>query len=358
MKKIIIASIIIVTFSSFYAYSTLDSYLRAPLVVPEKENVILVESGYSLKTVTRELQKKGVLPHPDWLSFYARLTKRTMVRTGEYLLSQGMTPLQLLTALNTGDVVHHQVTLVEGKTFKQTLAALWVEEKLHKSLNGLPDQILIERLGVDGNNLEGLFFPDTYQYTADMSDADVLKESYQRMEQVLEEEWQGRDSDLPYKNSYEALIMASIVEKETGVPEERSAIAGVFVRRLQKGMRLQTDPTVIYGLGDAYDGNLTRKNLLADTAYNTYTRIGLPPTPIALPGREAIHAALHPQQGDSLFFVGKGDGHHYFSATLAEHEKAVRQYQLVRKKDYHSAPTTINHRTPLNQVKQQSNPVK
>jgi UPF0755 protein len=269
-----------------------------------------------------------------------------MIRTGEYLLRQGMTPLELLTALNEGDVVHHQVTLVEGKTFRQTLATLLAEEKLHKSLNGLPDPILIERLGIDGNNLEGLFFPDTYQYTVDMSDADVLKQAHQKMQMILEEEWQARDANLPYKNSYEALIMASIVEKETGAPEERPAIAGIFVRRLQKGMRLQTDPTVIYGLGDAYKGNLTKQHLLDDTPYNTYTRAGLPPTPIALPGREAIHAALHPEPGDSLFFVGKGDGHHYFSATLAEHEKAVRKYQLVRKKDYHSSPSV-----PVNKAK-------
>ncbi len=216
------------------------------------------------------------------------------------------------------------------------------EEKLQKSLNGLPDPILIERLGVEGNSLEGWFFPDTYQYTVDMSDADILKAAHRKMQLILDEEWQQRDQNLPYKNAYEALIMASIVEKETGAAEERPAIAGIFVRRLQKGMKLQTDPTVIYGLGDAYKGNLTRKHLLEDTPYNTYTRTGLPPTPIALPGREAIHAAMHPQQGDSLFFVGKGDGHHYFSATLAEHEKAVRQYQLTRKKDYHSAPAAAN----------------
>lgn len=344
MKKILIASLIVIAVFAVYAYKIINTYLHTPLMLTETNDVILVESGSSLKTVAKQLQQMGVLPHPDWLSLYARVTKKTMIRTGEYLLKQGMTPLQLLSAMNKGDVVHHQITLVEGKTFNQTLTAILAEPKLHKSLNGLPKQILIERLGVEGNSLEGLFFPDTYQYTVDMSDADILKQAYKKMKLILDEEWQARDNSLPYKNSYEALIMASIVEKETGAPEERSAIAGVFVRRLQKGMRLQTDPTVIYGLGEAYKGNLTRKHLLEDTPYNTYTRSGLPPTPIALAGREAIHAAMHPQKGDSLFFVGRGDGHHYFSATLAEHEKAVRQYQLTRKKDYHSAPSALPNR--------------
>jgi len=350
MKKIITVSLVIFICAVLYAYKTLNTYLHTPLAVADKEEVILVESGHSLKSVTKELQNKGVLPHPGWLSVYARITKRTMVRAGEYLLSQGMTPLQLLSALNEGDVIRHQVTLVDGRTFKQALALVLSEEKLHKTLQGLSDQQLLERLNVEGNTLEGMFFPDTYQYTADMSDADVLKEAHRRMQQVLIEEWQNRDANLPYQNAYEALIMASIVEKETGAAEERPTIAGVFIRRLEKGMKLQTDPTVIYGLGDAYKGNLTRKHLMDDTPYNTYTRSGLPPTPIALPGREAIHAALHPDGGDSLFFVGKGDGHHYFSSTLAEHEKAVRQYQLTRKKDYHSAPV-VNSRAPFSKGK-------
>jgi UPF0755 protein len=304
----------------------------------EKQRIFLVETGTSFTATTNKLSKEGVLLHPVLLRFYARVTNRTIIRSGEYLLEQGMTPLQLLSLFNAGNVMRHQLTMVEGRTVRQILQMLSAEEKLQKKLKGLSDQQLMALLGVHGNSLEGLLFPDTYQYTVDSSDLDLLKEANQKLEQVLEEEWQTRDGNLPYKNAYDALIMASIIEKETGTPEERSAIAGVFVRRLQKGMKLQTDPTVIYGLGDAYAGNLTRKHLLLDTPYNTYTRSGLPPTPIALAGREAIHAALHPEDGDTLYFVGKGDGHHYFSSTLAEHEKAVRRFQLTRTQNYRSSP--------------------
>ena len=341
-KTILVAVALSLIVLFFSLYLAVKSCLNTPLALKEKENTFLVESGSSVTAITKKLHKEGILLCPEWLRIYARLTNRTMIRAGEYLLKEGMTPMQLLSAINQGDVVRHQLTLVEGRTFKQTLQVLFEEEKLQKKLKGIPDRALIEQLGIDGHNLEGLFFPDTYQYTIDMSDIDVLREAHKKLTQVLDEEWQSRDSNLPYQNSYEALIMASIIEKETGAPEERSAIAGVFVRRLEKGMKLQTDPTVIYGLGDAYKGNLTRKNLLEDTPYNTYTRAGLPPTPIALPGREAIHAALHPQSGDSLFFVGKGDGHHYFSSSLAEHESAVRKYQLMRVKNYRSSPDQSN----------------
>jgi len=342
MKKIVLLIVVSVLMLVGVSYTLISNYLHTPIVVKGGETIIQVEPGSSLKRISRELETVGVLSHATWLDIYARIRGLTNIKMGEYRLSNGLTPLQLLADFNQGNVIQHQVTLVDGKTFRDALSALQAEEKLHKSLNGLPDQILLQRLGVGGNSLEGLFFPDTYQYTIDMSDADVLKQAYHKMQQVLNEEWKQRDANLPYKNSYEALIMASIVEKETGAPEERPAIAGVFVRRLQKGMKLQTDPTVIYGLGTSYKGNLTRKHLLEDTPYNTYTRQGLPPTPIALPGREAIHAAMHPLQGDSLFFVGMGDGHHYFSATLDEHEKAVKKYQLTRKKDYHSAPDAVN----------------
>jgi len=313
-------------------------FLQKPLSLPAANNIYEVKAGASLGQVSRSLAREGMLDCAPCLLVYARLSNKTLIKAGEYELTTGLTPLQLLAMLHRGNVIQHQVTLVEGRSFRQGLQALWNEEKLEKKLLNLSDAQIREQLGVSESHLEGLFFPDSYSYTVGISDADILRQAYQRMQEVLREEWELRDASLPYKNPYEALIMASIVEKETGVPEERSAIAGVFVRRLQKGMKLQTDPTVIYGLGDTYRGNITRKHLQQDNPYNTYTRYGLPPTPIALPGREAIHAALHPLTGDDLFFVGKGDGHHYFSATLAEHEKAIRQYQLQRKKDYHSAP--------------------
>lgn len=317
-------------------------YLHKPLSLPTENFIYEVKSGSSLGKVSRSLAHEGVLDCSRCLLVYARLQNRVVIKAGEYALSPGTTPVQLLEKLNRGNVIQHQVTLVEGRTFRQGLQALWSEAKLEKKLTQLSDAQIRQQLGITESHLEGLFFPDSYSYTAGISDADILRQAYQRMQEVLEEEWEQRDANLPYKNIYEVLIMASIVEKETGAPEERPAIAGVFIRRLQKGMKLQTDPTVIYGLGDAYRGNITRKHLQHDNPYNTYTRYGLPPTPIALPGREAIHAALHPLSGDDLFFVGKGDGHHYFSATLAEHEKAVREYQLQRKKDYHSAPAATD----------------
>lgn len=317
-------------------------YLHKPLELPEEGILQEIKPGSSLRQVARILAQADQLDCAVCLILYARATHKTLIKAGEYQLPAGLTPLQLLDRLNRGDVIQYQVTLIEGKTFHQALQALWNEAKLEKKLSNLTDEQIRAQLGIEEENLEGLFFPDSYIYTAGSSDVDILRQSYQRMQAILQAEWGGRDSDLPYKTPYEALIMASIVEKETGVPEERAAIAGVFVRRLQMGMKLQTDPTVIYGLGDSYRSNITRKHLQQDTPYNTYTRYGLPPTPIALAGREAIHAALHPLTGDDLFFVGKGDGHHYFSATLAEHEKAVRQYQLQRKKDYHSAPPPMS----------------
>jgi UPF0755 protein len=320
------------------ALAAIFYYLHKPLHLPQEEMIREVRIGSSLGQVSRSLAKEGIMDCSRCLVVYARLTNKTLIKAGEYKRHKGMTALALLEKMNRGDVIQHQVTLVEGRTFREGLQALWNAEKLEKKLAGLSDQQIRQQLGIQEPHLEGLFFPDSYFYTAGISDADILRQAYERMQQVLQEEWAQRDGNLPYKNPYEALIMASIIEKETGVPDERSAIAGVFVRRLNMGMRLQTDPTVIYGLGDTYKGNITRKHLREDTPYNTYTRHGLPPTPIALPGREAIHAALHPLSGDALFFVGMGDGHHYFSATLAEHEKAVRQYQLQRKKDYHSAP--------------------
>lgn len=338
LKKAVLAIAILTLFASAALVFAVRHYLEAPMNLAATGKTLLVESGSSLSRVTRDLQKEGVLLCPQSLRLYARVSKQTMVRSGEYFLHEGMTALQLLSALNNGDVVRHQVTLLEGHNYRQALQSLAAEEKLQKKLQGVSGQELTQKLGMDYSDPEGLFFPDTYQYTIDMSDIDVLRESHKKLQQVLEEEWQLRASNLPYKNSYEALIMASIVEKETGAPEERPAIAGVFVRRLQKGMRLQTDPTVIYGLGESYQGNLTRQHLLSDTPYNTYTRAGLPPTPIALAGREAIHAALHPQEGSSLYFVGKGDGHHYFSSTLVEHNEAVRKYQLLHNKDYRSSP--------------------
>jgi UPF0755 protein len=215
------------------------------------------------------------------------------------------------------------------------------QEKLEQALVGLSDEEVMARLGKPDMHPEGRFFPDTYRYVKGMRDVDILKQASQRLEQVLTEEWETRAPDVPYDSPYKALIMASLVEKETGVPQERAQIAGVFVRRLALNMLLQTDPTVIYGLGDSYKGKLTREHLRQPTSYNTYVNSGLPPTPISMVGREAIHAALHPEPGKSLYFVARGDGTHVFSDDIDAHNRAVREYQLKRRADYRSSPAPV-----------------
>jgi UPF0755 protein len=228
----------------------------------------------------------------------------------------------------SGRSIQYPVTLVEGRRFRDVVGELAEVSVLEHELTGLSDAEVMERVGIDEAHPEGWLFPDTYLVVRGSTDVALLRRAYERMQEVLAEEWANRSEDLPLATPYDALILASIIEKETGVAEERPAIAGVFVRRLQRGMRLQTDPTVIYGMDDAFDGDIRRADLRRETPYNTYVIDGLPPTPIALPGREAIHAALHPADGDSLYFVARGDGRHYFSATLDEHNCAVRHYQL------------------------------
>ncbi|MCV6604581.1 MAG: endolytic transglycosylase MltG, partial [Porticoccaceae bacterium] len=281
-----------------------------------------------------QLQLGGVL-------VYARLAALTDIQAGDYQLEPGVTPIQLLRQLNSGEVIFHQVTLPEGLTVKQWLQRLRQQPHLKSDLS---DAELVEFIGGNTNDNtndspEGWLFPDSYRYHRGDSIEQILKQANRAMVGTLEKLWPERDIGLPYQSPYEALIMASIIEKETGVAWERPQIAGVFVRRLQKGMRLQTDPTVIYGLGERYKGNLTRTHLREKTPYNTYVIKGLPPTPIANPGAEAIHAALHPADSSALYFVAKGDGSHYFSATLKEHEQAVEKYQRSqRRSDYRSSP--------------------
>ncbi|MBK5969568.1 aminodeoxychorismate lyase [Thiorhodovibrio winogradskyi] len=249
------------------------------------------------------------------------------IKAGEYALTPGMTPPQLLDLLVSGRSVQYPVTLIEGRSFREVLADIAAAPGFKHELEGMSDAEIREALDLDIDHLEGWFFPDTYLFRRGASDVQVLRRAHERMREVLAEEWGQREADLPIATPYEALILASVIEKETGLGSERPEIAGVFERRLHKGMRLQTDPTVIYGLGEDFDGNLTRAHLETDSPYNTYTRAGLPPTPIALPGRAAIHAALHPKDGDTLYFVARGDGSHYFSASLDEHNCAVQRFQ-------------------------------
>ncbi|MNH16596.1 putative aminodeoxychorismate lyase [compost metagenome] len=263
------------------------------------------------------------------------------LHTGEYRMTPGMTVRELFEVWRRGDVVQYSLTLVEGWNFRQVRSALAKHEKIKQTLDGLSDAEVMDKLGHPGVFPEGRFFPDTYRFVRGMTDVEFLQQAYARLDEVLAKEWAERPADLPYRDPYQALIMASLVEKETGVPQERGQIAGVFVRRMRIGMLLQTDPTVIYGMGERYNGKITRADLREPTPYNTYTNAGLPPTPIAMVGREAIHAALNPTPGSSLYFVARGDGSHIFSDDLDAHNSAVREYQIKRRADYRSSPAPV-----------------
>ncbi|HLT13632.1 MAG TPA: endolytic transglycosylase MltG [Marinobacter sp.] len=312
--------------------------LNQPVALDEPM-LFSVEPGTSFNGVAHELASKGMLADPLWLRLYGRLNpEQTRIKAGDYELVPGMTPLAVVETMVEGRVKLWAVQFIEGWTFADMRAALAGADQLKRVTTDWTDEQVMDAVGASGQHPEGWFFPDTYMFSGSETDLDILKRAYRRMVSVLEEEWADRAEGLPYDTPYEALIMASIVERETGVPYERQQVAGVFVRRLHKGMRLQTDPTIIYGMGDKYDGRIRTRDLRAYTPYNTYRIDGLPPTPIALPGRDSVHAALHPDDGDALFFVARGDGSHKFSRTLAEHQKAVREFQLNRKEGYRSSP--------------------
>ena len=300
--------------------------------------------------VLRRLESRQVLQGALWLRLYWRLERPDeALFSGEYRLQPGMRVEQMLGLWQRHEVVQYQLTLVEGWNFRQLRQAMAAQPGLAQTLGALDDAAVMARLGHPGLHPEGRFFPDTYRYTRGYTDLALLKRAFERMESILAEEWAGRAGSLPYGSADEALTMASIIEKETGVPDERSEIAGVFVRRLEAGMRLQTDPTVIYGVGEAYNGRITRAYLQQAGPYNTYLNTGLPPTPIAMAGRQAIHAALHPAPGDALYFVARGDGTHAFSASLEAHNQAVRQYQLNRRPDYRSSPSPAGQEAVKNE---------
>jgi len=267
-----------------------------------------------------------------WRALAMRLGVANKLHAGEYALAPGMTPTVLLENMAAGKVLHRRVTLVDGWTFAQVRQALQRAPKLAHDIGNLSDQQVMAKLGDASQSPEGEFMPDTYDYVLGMSDLDILQRAHKAMQSFLADEWAMRDTSIWIQQPYQALILASLVEKETAVPAERPQIAGVFERRLKLGMKLDTDPSVIFGMGATYAGNIRKSDLETDTPYNTYMRAGLPPTPIALPSRAAIHAVLHPAAGDALYFVAKGDGTHAFSATLAEQNAAVRKYILDKKK--------------------------
>lgn len=328
-RKLLTLILTVALLGGGYLGYSLWRFAETPLAGSGKEVTIVVEPRQGLSAVAARLAAQGHITQPRYLTWLARLRRQaTSIQPGEYALEPGLTPLQLLDNMVAGKIVQYPLTLVEGWNFRQVLALLHAHPKLTPLLKGLSEAQQMERLGLKGQHPEGMFFPDTYYIAQGQTDLEVLQRAHQAMAQVLKQEWAQRAANLPYRHPYQALIMASIVEKETAVPHERTQVAGVFVRRLQRGIPLATDPTVIYGLGAAFDGNLRKEDLLRDGPYNTYRRAGLPPTPIAMPGRAALHAALHPDSSEALYFVARGDGTHQFSATLDAHNAAVRRYQL------------------------------
>lgn len=294
------------------------------------DTTVSVERGAAFAAVARDFQRRGWVTDARVLSLYARwhgLAGR--VKAGEYRAEPGMSAAELLQAMVAGEVVEYPFTVVEGWRFREMWEALRAHPAIETTLPADADgAAVMAAIGREGVHPEGRFLPETYRFPRGTTDVEFLRRANRDLERVLEAAWAERQEGLPLDSAEEALILASIIEKETGVAEERRRIAGVFARRLERGMRLQTDPTVIYGMGDAYDGNIRRQDLRRDTAYNTYTRAGLPPTPIALAGEAAIRAAVDPADGESLYFVSRGDGTHKFSATLEEHNRAVQRYQL------------------------------
>ncbi len=303
-------------------------WVTAPLALPVDRVEVSVPAGASLRTAAQQTVKAGIGLPAELLYAYFRLTARQQtIQPGEYEVTRGMRAADLLDKLVRGDRVVLPITLVEGWTFRQVRQALARAEFLrHDTAEQTPEQIMAA-LGEPGLAPEGRFFPDTYFYPKNGSDLAVLRQSMKLMQQRLAAAWEARAPGLPLKTADEALVLASIVEKETGLAADRPEIAGVFINRLKAGMRLQTDPTVIYGLGERFDGDLKRSHLAADTPYNTYTRVGLPPTPICMPGKAALMAAVQPAQTASLYFVARGDGSSHFSRSLDEHNRAVNQYQ-------------------------------
>jgi UPF0755 protein len=333
MIKLIKYSILIGFLALLGIAAWLYIYAKTPLDLSPTAQEITIKPNSGLKSIANQLVAQEVIPDAmPFIVLVKLLGKESFLQAGDYTLNKNVSPYQLTLSLNHGKATQGSITFIEGKTFKQMRAKLAKNDSVKTTIADLTDAEVMAVVGKGEKHAEGLFFPDTFYFDRGTADIVLLKRSYDIMQSKLAEAWVNRASGLPYKDSYEVLIMASIIEKETGKGSERPMIAGVFLNRLRIGMRLQTDPTVIYGMGDKYDGNIRRKDLTTDTIYNTYTRYGLPPTPIAMPGLASIEAALHPEKTKALYFVGKGDGSHQFSNSLVEHNRAVAKYQLKHNK--------------------------
>ena len=351
LKRVLLSVLFLLIIVIGAAFGAYQWTLSQALTLPEDGVVFEVNKGETLHSVLARLKQKDYLAQTWSARLYAKQHElASQIKYGEFELPSDTTLASLFSLLTSNQQISYKITLIEGSTFAEARAVIKASNKIRSLWQDKSDSEVLALLkeksaGLEGyqatSHPEGMLYPDTYYFHKGDTDASVLLRAHQRLVAVLKEEWGAREKALPLVSAYEALILASIVEKETGKPEERSEIAGVFVRRLNKKMRLQTDPTVIYGLGDHYQGNITRKHLKALTPYNTYRINGLPPTPIALVGRDAIHATLHPKAGESLYFVAKGDGSHQFSATISAHNRAVRKYQLKRRSDYRSSHQTV-----------------
>ncbi|MED5411836.1 MAG: endolytic transglycosylase MltG [Pseudomonadota bacterium] len=311
------------------ALAYLINDLNQPMEIQGESIMFVVESGTSLTRVANELESMDLIDNSGSMTLYARIQRTAAsIQSGEYELTDGMTSMDFLRKMLAGDTYQYRITLIEGWTLEQALNEIWSDSNIVRELNSSSGELVADSLNLVEESVEGLFYPDTYFFTRGTTDREILIRAYERMKEVLTEAWESRLGALPYNDAYDALIMASIIEKESAEESERGHIAGVFVRRLELGMRLQSDPTVIYGMGDNFDGDIRREDLLEETAYNTYRINGLPPTPIALAGIDSINASLNPLPSDYLYFVSRGNGTHYFSSTLQEHNDAVSRFQL------------------------------
>lgn len=328
VKKImfIIAIILVLIIGMFFAVIW-HYFLRAPMTENHSSTTLLVPSGTGVDRLATELKHRGFLSHPRlFISIAALRGDNNKLKAGEYEIKPGMSAFQLLDNIVAGKVYLRSITLIEGKTFEEIKQVLNNNPYLLHQITGLNNTQIMQQMGLPDQSPEGLFFPSTYFFTWGDSDFMILKKSYNHMQKLLTSVWEQRSTDLPYQNAYQVLIVASLIEKETALAKERPQIAGVILRRLQKKMMLQVDPTVLYGLGLPYGTPITRANLAVDTPYNTYRHYGLPPTPIAMPSRASIVAALHPQTGDELYYVSRGDGSHIFSVNYTAHREAIAKY--------------------------------
>jgi UPF0755 protein len=335
LLRALLALLLLAIAAAAWTWIDYRRFAEAPLPIARADATIDVPRGSSYPLIVAELRRQDIAGHGFRDGLYWRALGRELgvaghLHAGEYALPQGTTPRELLRKMAAGDVVQHRFTIVDGWTFRQLRLALANEAGLQQTLPGSSDEDIARRVGIADGKPEGWFLPETYSFVKGESDFDVLRRAHAAMKKALDQLWRQRSSEVKLDSPYQALILASIVEKETAQPTERAQIAGVFIRRLKFGMRLQTDPTVIYGMGENYAGTIRRSDLETDTPYNTYTRDGLPPTPIALPGTVALEAALHPAAGDALYFVARGDGSHEFSPTLDAHNRAVQKFQLRR----------------------------